>query len=70
MLISLLENSVAVNRLWIDLAFKLYDLMLHEETICNVKFVCCCGVVGRITAFQPEGPGSIPGGIRDLISIL
>ena len=25
----------------------------------------CCGVVGRIPAFQPVSPGSIPDGVRD-----
>ena len=23
------------------------------------------GVVGRVSAFQPDGPGSIPGGVRN-----
>ena len=27
-----------------------------------------CGIVGRVPAFQPSGPGSIPGGVRNFNS--
>ena len=31
----------------------------------NYKLIRRCGVVGRISTFQPGDPGSIPGGITD-----
>ena len=31
----------------------------------NDKFISRSGVVGRVPAFQPGGPGSIPGGVRN-----
>ena len=32
------------------------------------KCILRCGVVGRVPVFQPDGPGSIPGGVRNRIS--
>ena len=54
-------------------------LFLYKETLWNILYISLQqlylnirrrGVVGRVPAFQPGAPGSIPGGVRNLISVL
>ena len=51
---------------WVLVNFQITMLILLEIYDLNFVFIRRRGVVGRVPAFQPCNPGSIPGGVRNL----
>ena len=48
--------------------FKICIIKLTKKLISWKLIDCRRSVVGRVPAFQPGGPGSIPGGVRNFNS--